>query len=85
MVVVVGGKNIISFGAGYGLIPMVAIYGYIKAFSIVSRMPAKSAQSKHTNESQLIGIYVGIFALGIPVYFIESRVSKPYLSLSYDP
>lgn len=36
MVPVVGGKNIIAFGAAYGLIPMLHIYSYLKAFMIVS-------------------------------------------------
>lgn len=36
MVIVVGGKNIISFGASYGLIPMLLIYTYLTAFMIVS-------------------------------------------------
>ncbi|KAH9901750.1 major facilitator superfamily domain-containing protein [Xylariomycetidae sp. FL2044] len=57
MVPVVGGKNIISFGASYGLIPMLQIYTYLKAFMI------------------LFGIFTAIFALGIPVYFLNSSVS----------
>ena len=36
MVVVIGGKNIISFGASYGLMPMVHLYSYQTAFMIVS-------------------------------------------------
>lgn len=37
MVPVIGGKNIISFGAAYGLIPMLAKYSYLKSFLIVSQ------------------------------------------------
>ncbi|KAF3009028.1 hypothetical protein E8E14_002403 [Neopestalotiopsis sp. 37M] len=55
MVPVVGGKNIIAFGAAYGLIPMLNIYSYLKAFMI------------------LLAIFSGIFALGIPVYFLNSK------------
>jgi hypothetical protein len=36
MVVVVGGKNLISFGAAQGIIPMVSKYSYLTAFMIVS-------------------------------------------------
>lgn len=35
MLVVIGGKNIISFTAVYGLVPMVAIYSYMKTFMIL--------------------------------------------------
>ncbi|KAI1845751.1 hypothetical protein JX266_008116 [Neoarthrinium moseri] len=55
MVPVVGGKNIIAFGAAYGLIPMLHIYSYLQSFMI------------------LFGIFTGIFALGIPVYFLNSK------------
>ncbi|KAI0019603.1 major facilitator superfamily domain-containing protein [Xylariomycetidae sp. FL0641] len=58
MVPVVGGKNIIAFGASYGLIPMLNIYSYLKAFLI------------------LFAIYTAIFALGIPVYFLNSKWRK---------
>ncbi|KAI1342296.1 major facilitator superfamily domain-containing protein [Xylariaceae sp. FL0016] len=61
MVPVVGGKNIIAFGAAYGLIPMLHIYSYIKAFMI------------------LFGIFTGIFALGIPVYFLNFKWRKAAL------
>lgn len=37
MVPVVGGKNIISFGASYGLIPMLNMWSYLKSFVVVSR------------------------------------------------
>jgi hypothetical protein len=36
MVPVAGGKNIIAFGAAYGLIPMLNIYSYLKSFMIIS-------------------------------------------------
>ncbi|KAJ4350335.1 uncharacterized protein N0V89_008956 [Didymosphaeria variabile] len=35
MVVVVGGKNIVSFGAAQGIIPMVAKYSYLTSFMIL--------------------------------------------------
>ncbi|KAH7350665.1 major facilitator superfamily domain-containing protein [Rhexocercosporidium sp. MPI-PUGE-AT-0058] len=58
MVILVGGKNIISFRASYGLTPMLQIYSYLVAFMI------------------LLGIYIGIFALGIPVYFLNDKWKK---------
>ncbi|PVH79736.1 MFS general substrate transporter [Cadophora sp. DSE1049] len=61
MVIVVGGKNVISFGASYGLTPMLQIYSYLTAFMI------------------LLGIYLGIFALGIPVYFLNNKWKKRVL------
>ncbi|KAI0471023.1 major facilitator superfamily domain-containing protein [Xylariaceae sp. FL0804] len=61
MVPVVGGKNIISFGASYGLIPMVNTYTYLEAFMI------------------LFGVFTGIFALGIPVYFLNGKWRKAAL------
>lgn len=36
MVVVVGGKNLVSFGASQGIIPMISKYSYLTAFMIVS-------------------------------------------------
>jgi hypothetical protein len=36
LVVVIGVKNLISFGASYGIIPMIAKYSYLKAYMIVS-------------------------------------------------
>ena len=35
MVVVVGGKNIVSFGAAQGIIPMVAKFSYLTSFMIL--------------------------------------------------
>lgn len=58
MVIVVGGKNIVSFGASYGIIPMIAKYSYLKSFMI------------------LLGIFIGIFLLGIPVYFLNNKVCE---------
>ncbi|KAG9668430.1 MFS general substrate transporter, partial [Aureobasidium melanogenum] len=55
LVVVIGSKNIISFGASFGIVPMVHAYNYLTAFMI------------------LFGIYVGIFLLGIPVYFFNPK------------
>lgn len=49
MVLVVGGKNIISFGASYGLIPMLQIYTYLQAFMIVSMPPALRASQSLTS------------------------------------
>ena len=57
MVVVIGGKNIVSFGAAHGIIPMVMKYSYMKTFMI------------------LMGIFIGIHALGIPVFFLNHKVS----------
>jgi MFS family permease len=55
LVVVIGVKNIISFGASFGIVPMVHAFNYLTAFMI------------------LFGIYVGIFLLGIPVYFFNPK------------
>ncbi len=55
MVVAIDGKNIVSFGASYGIVPMVVKYSYMKSFMI------------------LMGIFIGIFALGILVYFLNDK------------
>ncbi|THX22408.1 MFS general substrate transporter [Aureobasidium pullulans] len=55
LVVVIGVKNIVSFGASFGIVPMVHAFNYLTAFMI------------------LFGIYVGIFLLGIPVYFFNPK------------
>ncbi|KAI4725832.1 MFS general substrate transporter [Aureobasidium sp. EXF-10728] len=55
LVVVIGVKNIVSFGASFGIVPMVHAFNYLTAFMI------------------LFGIYVGIFLLGIPVYFFNHK------------
>lgn len=55
LVVVIGVKNIISFGASFGIVPMVHAFDYLTAFMI------------------LFGIYVGIFLMGIPVYFFNHK------------
>lgn len=49
MVPVVGGKNIISFGASYGLIPMLNMWSYLKSFLVVSQ----SWMSLPRNDSKL--------------------------------
>lgn len=70
MVVVVGGKNIVSFGASYGIVPMISKYSYMETFMI------------------LMGIFFGIFLLGIPVFFLNLKVSATsiwmYLSSTDD-
>lgn len=58
VVVVVGGKNLISFGAAFGIVPMVHIYSYLTAFMI------------------LMGVFIGVALLGIPVYFLNSKWRK---------
>lgn len=35
LVMVIGVKNIVSFGASYGIVPMVAKYSYLEAFMIL--------------------------------------------------
>lgn len=39
MVFVIGGKNLVSFGAAQGLVPMVFKFSYLTAFMIVSLNP----------------------------------------------
>jgi len=58
MVVVIGGKNIVSFAAAQGIVPMTHEFSYLKSFMI------------------LLGIYIGICLLGIPVYFLNSKWRK---------
>lgn len=58
MIVVVGGKNLVAFGAAQGIIPMVAKYSYLTAFMI------------------LMGIFIAISILGIPVYFLNRKWRK---------
>lgn len=58
LVVVVGGKNLVSFGLSYGIIPMIFSMGYLKALMT------------------LLGIFLGIFLLGLPVYFINPKWRK---------
>ncbi|EUC27515.1 hypothetical protein COCCADRAFT_41778 [Bipolaris zeicola 26-R-13] len=58
VVVVVGGKNLVSFGAAYGIVPMTHVFSYIKTFMI------------------LMGIFISICLLGIPVYFLNSKWRK---------
>jgi hypothetical protein len=36
LAVVIGAKNVVSFGASYGIVPMVHEYNYMVAFMIVS-------------------------------------------------
>ncbi|KAG8628572.1 hypothetical protein KVT40_004445 [Elsinoe batatas] len=55
LVIVIGMKNVLSFGASFGIIPMVNMYSYLKAFMI------------------LLAFFVGLFLLGIPVYFLNPR------------
>ncbi|KAI7305953.1 MFS general substrate transporter [Hortaea werneckii] len=60
LVVVVGLKNVISFGASFGITPMVhkqvfLLFDYLTAYMI------------------LFGIFAGIFACGIPVYFLNPK------------
>lgn len=58
MVVVIGGKNIVSFGAAQGIIPMVAKFSYLSSFMI------------------LLGIFIGISLLGVPVYYLNPKWRK---------
>lgn len=58
LVVVVGGKNLVSFGLSYGIIPMIFSMGYLRALMT------------------LLGIFVGVFMLGVPVYFINPKWRK---------
>ncbi|KIW05425.1 uncharacterized protein PV09_03935 [Verruconis gallopava] len=58
IVAVIGGKNIVSFSASYGIVPMVSKYSYMKAFMI------------------LMGIFIAIFALGVPVFFLNHKWRK---------
>ncbi|KAI7084341.1 MFS general substrate transporter [Hortaea werneckii] len=55
LVLVVGLKNVISFGASFGITPMVHKFDYLTAYMI------------------LFGIFVGIFACGVPVYFLNPK------------
>ncbi|KAI7541025.1 MFS general substrate transporter [Hortaea werneckii] len=55
LVLVVGLKNVISFGASFGITPMVQKFDYLTAYMI------------------LFGIFAGIFACGVPVYFLNPK------------
>ncbi|PSK59244.1 hypothetical protein B9Z65_3568 [Elsinoe australis] len=55
LVIVIGLKNVFSFGASFGIVPMVHMFSYVKAFMI------------------LLAFFIGLFALGIPVYFLNPR------------
>ncbi|KAI7209671.1 MFS general substrate transporter [Hortaea werneckii] len=55
LVLVVGLKNVISFGASFGITPMVHKFDYLTAYMI------------------LFGIFTGIFACGVPVYFLNPK------------
>ncbi|KAF3391439.1 hypothetical protein F1880_007430 [Penicillium rolfsii] len=57
LILVVGAKNVVSFGAAYGLTPMVARFGYRDAYLL------------------LMGIYLAIAVLGVPVYMWKAHKS----------
>ncbi|CEO60080.1 hypothetical protein PMG11_04723 [Penicillium brasilianum] len=60
LILVVGAKNVVSFGAAYGLTPMVTRFGYRDAYLI------------------LMGIYLAIAVLGVPVYLWKARKSAQW-------
>lgn len=82
MIVVVGGKNLVAFGAAQGIIPMVAKYSYLTAFMIVSVLAHKDGENLANQIPQLMGIFIAISILGIPVYFLNRKVML--LSLRFD-
>jgi hypothetical protein len=42
MVVVIGGKNLVSFGISQGIVPMIHTYSYLTSFMIVSPLMSKA-------------------------------------------
>jgi hypothetical protein len=71
LALVIGAKNVVSFAASYGIIPMIHMYNYMVAFMIVSDV---SHQSIHcTYAKQLFGVFAGILLLGIPIYLLNPK------------
>ncbi|RMY33802.1 hypothetical protein D0866_05678 [Hortaea werneckii] len=60
LVLVVGLKNVISFGASFGITPMV----HKQVFLLLSWIKPVT---------NLFGIFAGIFACGVPVYFLNPK------------
>ncbi|KAL2801750.1 MFS general substrate transporter [Aspergillus granulosus] len=58
LVVVVGLKSIIAFGAAYGLQPMVTLHGYDWGYGIMSLLAA---------------VFAVILLVGVPVYFLNPK------------
>ena len=58
---------------------MISKYSYLTAFMIVSRRYMSMPDMHHllTQFKQLLGIYIGICLLGIPVYFLNRKVIPP--------
>jgi hypothetical protein len=95
LVLVVGTKNIVSFGmirgrrsvigdtatdyvvgASFGIVPMVHTWNYLTAYMVVSRQPASKIWLRCTKPlRQLFALFVGIYLLGIPIYFLNPKVS----------
>lgn len=69
LAVVIGAKNVVSFGASKGIVPMVHTFNYMTAFMIVSTTLVSFVLL--TNIFQLFGVFAGIFLLGIPLYLLN--------------
>jgi hypothetical protein len=60
LAIVIGAKNVVSFGASYGIVPMVHEYNYIVAFMIVS-LSFMVARPKLTFYSYLVCLQASFY------------------------
>jgi hypothetical protein len=71
-------------GASFGIVPMVNTWNYFTAYMVVSSTehpPPSSPREKKKRtdlrrKPQLFGLFVGIFLLGIPIYFLNPKVRE---------
>jgi hypothetical protein len=68
-------------GASFGIVPMVNTWNYFTAYMVVSPNSKFSSiprrrNSTDPNLNQLFGLFVGIFLLGIPIYFLNPKVRR---------
>lgn len=71
----------VSFGAAYGLTPMVTRFGYRDAYLIVSFISHSMCNLNRGSNNellQLMGIYLAIAVLGVPVYLWKARKSAQW-------
>jgi hypothetical protein len=71
LAVVIGAKNVVSFAASFGIIPMVHKYNYMVGFMIVSA--TNYLKQASTNVLQLFGVFAGILLLGVPIYLLNPK------------
>jgi hypothetical protein len=87
LAIVIGAKNVVSFGASYGIVPMVHEYNYIVAFMIVSLFLVV-ARLKFTSHSclacsQVSSCWVSRSTYSTPsgVRVWEERIARSFLGI----